>query len=157
MFCIFLIDSFFNNSISGENHGIWCYRAENFDLVIQNNLIAGVGRGSNGIHLGDLSDQQNNLSIIIENNTISYREFGIKEDNVNQNVRIKINNNTIRDNKYGIHGSWKFRENSIGFVSNNNIYNNTIFNVKNTINKIEGNLDFKNNWWGTIKSNEMMK
>jgi PKD repeat protein len=146
-----------NNSITGENHGIWCYRAENFGLVIKNNLIAGVGKGSDGIHLSSVSKNLNNRPILIKNNTIFFREFGIRIPKININVKINITYNIIRNNKFGILGIEKFKENSIGFIFKNNIYNNTFFNVKNTVPKTEGNLDFRNNWWGTIKSDEINK
>ncbi|MHA1989169.1 MAG: PKD domain-containing protein, partial [Promethearchaeota archaeon] len=141
-----------NNSISGSNDGIYCSNSWISNLNITRNLIG--GNSDSGIKIGTWANDGID-SINISNNTIFFNGKGI--DFVGAPNKVNISNNTIRNNKYGIlfpTGYSYFPSPPNYYQMNyNNIFNNSKYNVKNGVPKNWGDLNFKNNWWGTTNTN----
>jgi hypothetical protein len=105
------------------------------NVIINNKWGISHNVGSSGFYKGS--------SKIFENLIVKNSEYGIKFE-IDKD-KITMENNTIAYNGIGI-----LLTPSTG--KNNNIFNNSHYNIKNEIGKSAGDQDFTNNWWGTTNA-----
>ncbi len=143
------------NVITGYKDGIYFSNSWTSNVNIIKNLI--VNNSGNGIEMGNWKNDGLD-SFFIENNTLYKNNKGIHFYGTPE--KLKIVYNTISFNNYGID---LLSELSANFpnppdhyiFNNNNIFNNTLYNVNNGQSKSWGNWSFKNNWWGTTITNSI--
>jgi parallel beta-helix repeat protein len=133
---------FVNNNIirNNSNYGICCV-GNNENYYLTNNIVE-------HNKFGILFHTKENITI--SNNTIINNEkSGISYGGSGFNRRI-IEKNIISLNGIGIsfYETTTYESN----ISFNNIYNNTQYNIKNEVQRNNGDLNLQNNWWGTTNT-----
>jgi hypothetical protein len=135
-----------NNEIENADNGIvFNYKGVN-TKIFENVIIS----NQRGIYLNTDSLGKIRNFVIIMNNFISDNEHGFELSNNDDKVspwdeEIILKNNSISNNIYGI----LLSTGNVKEIKDNNINNNSKFNVYINSPKKYGDFDFRYNWWGT--------
>ncbi len=135
-----------NNKIENADNGIVFNNKGVNTKILENVIISSI----KGIYLNTDSLSKIKNVVTIMNNLISFNEYGFKISNNDVKVspwdeEIILKNNSISNNNYGI----LLSPGNIRDIKDNNINNNSKFNVYINSPKKYGDFDFRYNWWGT--------
>ncbi len=123
------------------------------NTVVRNNVFFGCDRG---IYSDTHSSGTIKNTLIAINNTIAFGRVGFEishwDDQISMwDEEIILKNNTFAYNEYGLF----LAPGNVKEIKNNNIFNNSVFNVYHNSPKKYGDFDLRYNWWGTINETEI--